>query len=233
MPNLNELLNTLVPLTKEQEQSLYIYYQELIESSKVINLTTITKIDEVYMKHFYDSMFSLHHFKDIENKKLLDIGSGAGFPGLVLKIIYPNMDITLLEPTKKRCDFLEKMIEKLKLTHIQVINDRAEHFIKENRETFDFVVARAVANISIISELAIPYVRVGGYFLAMKGQNYKEECINIDHILSQLSSHVEQYLEYDLPLEMGKRVIIQIKKVKKCLSTFPRSYSKVKNNPLK
>lgn len=232
MHQLNEILNSLVSLTKEQEQSLYLYYQALVDTSKVMNLTAITKTDEVYIKHFYDSILCLHDLNQIENKKLLDIGSGAGFPGLVLKIIYPSLDITLLEPTKKRCDFLEKMIEQLQLSRIRVVNDRAENFSKDNREKFDYVVARAVAPMNIISELAIPYVKVGGYFLAMKGQNYQEECVHIDHIVGQLSSVVEKYLVYDLPLQMGKRVIIQIKKNKKTLSTFPRSYAKIKNQPL-
>lgn len=238
MNNLNSLLNEIVSLTKEQEEQLYIYYNTLIESSKVMNLTTITKLDEVYIKHFYDSMMTLNPFlttdtkNNLANIKLLDIGSGAGFPGLVLKIVYPELNITLLEPTKKRCDFLEKVIQTLKLEKIEVINERAENYIQNQRETYDLVVARAVSKINIISELATPYLKVGGYFLALKGQNYQEECKNIDQVLNKLSCKVEKYFEYELPLEMGQRVIIQIKKQKKTLSIYPRSYAKIKSKPL-
>lgn len=238
MNNLNSLLNEIVSLTKEQEEQLYIYYNALIESSKVMNLTTITKLDEVYIKHFYDSMMTLNPFlttdtkNNLANIKLLDIGSGAGFPGLVLKIVYPALDITLLEPTKKRCDFLEKVIKVLELEKIKVVNERAENYIQDQRETYDLVVARAVSKINIISELATPYLKVGGYFLALKGQNYQEECKNIDQVLNKLSCKVEKYFEYELPLEMGQRVIIQIKKQKKTLSIYPRSYAKIKSKPL-
>ncbi len=232
MNNVYAILNQIVPLTKEQEAQLETYYQELVKTSKVMNLTTIIDYEDVYIKHFYDSMFVLRDVTITSNMKLLDIGSGAGFPGLVIKIVYPKMDITLLEPTKKRCDFLETVIRKLNLQNIRVVNDRAENYIKEKREFFDFVVARAVANISIISELAIPYLKVNGLFLAMKGQNYEEECQNIDHILHQLSSKVSEYLHYELPLEKGKRVIIRIQKLKKTPLLYPRTYAKIKNKPL-
>lgn len=238
MHKLNQLLNEIVSLTKEQEEQLYIYYNELVESSKVMNLTTITKLDEVYIKHFYDSMMTLKPLLSTNTKnyfqqmRLLDIGSGAGFPGLILKIVYPDLNVTLLEPTKKRCDFLEKIIKLLQLKQVTVVNARAEHFIQDKRETYDIVVARAVSKINIISELAVPYLKVGGYFLALKGQNYQEECRNITSVLDQLSCKVEKYFEYELPLSMGKRVIIQIKKEKRTLRIYPRSYAKIKNNPL-
>lgn len=238
MYELNQFLYEIEPLTQVQTDQLYCYYSTLVEYSKVMNLTTITQLNEVYIKHFYDSMMTLQPLlqtkekASLKNVRVLDIGSGAGFPGLVLKIVYPDLNITLLEPTKKRCIFLEKIIDLLGLKQITVVNARAEQFIQDKRETYDIVVARAVSRINIISELAVPYLKVGGYFLALKGQNYQEECQNITSVLNKLYCKVEQYYTYNLPLSMGKRVIIAIKKEKKTLPIYPRSYAKIKSNPL-
>ncbi len=232
MNQYEELLDKLIKLDCNKKRSLEQYYYDLIEQSKIKNLTTITKVDEVYIKHFYDSMLTLKNFSNVDGLSLLDIGSGAGFPGIVLKIVYPKLNVTLLEPTKKRCDFLNDIINKLALKSIEVVNDRAENYINEHRESFDFVVARAVASMNIICELSIPFVKVGGYFLALKGQNYLDECTNIDKIFTILSCKNEINSEYELPNNMGKRFVIHIKKIKETNPIYPRHYSKIKKNPL-
>lgn len=233
MNNNNSLLQSIIDLNNTQLEQLSKYYELLLEYSKVMNLTTITEENEVYIKHFYDSILTLKNHNILDNQNLLDVGSGAGFPGLVLKIVYPNLSVTLLEPTKKRCDFLNVVISKLGLNNISVINDRAENYIKDNRESYDFVVARAVANMNIISELCIPFVKLEGKFIALKGQNYNEECQHLGDSITKLGGKIDKITSYELPNELGKRALIEIKKLKNTPLKYPRNYSQIKNKPLK
>lgn len=228
----NNYLDEIINLTEHQKEQLYDYYQILNEMSKVMNLTTITEELDVYIKHFYDCILALKHLENTDNLTLLDIGSGAGLPGIVLKIAHPNLNITLLEPTKKRCDFLNLVIEKLDLKGIVVVNERAENYINEHRETYDIVTARAVASLNILSELSLAYVKLGGSFIAMKGQNYLEELNEADSALSKMGGKIGRNYTYELPLNYGNRCIIEIKKVKKTPNIYPRIYSKIKKNPL-
>lgn len=225
-------LDELEILDDNQKQQLKNYYQLLIETSKVMNLTTITEEEDVYIKHFYDSILCLKAYAKKEDVTLLDIGSGAGFPGIVLKIVYPKLNITLLEPTKKRCDFLQKVIDTLCLKDIKVVNERAENYIKEKREKYDIVSARAVASLEILAELAIPYVKIGGYFIAMKGQNYLEEIERSSAGIIKLGGRIDTKYMYELPKNCGTRSIIMIKKIKNTSSIYPRIFSKIKKNPL-
>lgn len=225
-------IKELIEVTPLQEEELDKYYQLLYTTSKVMNLTTITEELDVYIKHYYDSILCLKDIEKTENKCLLDIGSGAGFPGIVLKIIYPNLKITLLEPTKKRCDFLNMVIEKIGLKDIEVINDRAENYIKEHRESYDFVTARAVAQLNILSELAIPFVKINGLFIAMKGSNYEQEIEESGVAIKLLGGKISDKKIYDLPNNYGKRGIIKIQKVGKTPNIYPRIFSKIKKNPL-
>lgn len=225
-------LDELETLDDKQKQQLKNYYQLLVETSKVMNLTTITEEEDVYIKHFYDSILCLKGYERKENITLLDIGSGAGFPGIVLKIVYPSINITLLEPTKKRCDFLQKVIETLCLKDIKVINERAENYIKNQRESYDIVSARAVASLEILTELALPYVKINGYFIGMKGQNYLEEIDKSTNAIDKLGGKIDTKHIYDLPKNSGKRSIIMIKKIKKSSPIYPRAFAKIKKNPL-
>ena len=150
-------------------ESLYIYYEMLFETSKVMNLTTIVELEEAYIKHFYDSLLLSKVIDLSQNITLADVGTGAGFPGLVLKIVYPNLNVTLIEPLTKRCKFLQSVIDKLELKGIVVVNDRAENGIKTMRESFDVVTARAVASLNILSEICVPFVKLNGAFIALKG----------------------------------------------------------------
>lgn len=228
----NRYLDEIILLSTIQKEQLKIYYNLLVETSKVINLTTITEEKEVYIKHFYDSILAFKDFEIGENLNLLDIGSGAGFPGIVLKICYPALKITLLEPTKKRCDFLNKVIDELGLKDIEVVNDRAEIYIENKREMYDFVTGRAVAALNIMAELSLGFVKNNGYFIAMKGANFEEEVKVSKTAISKMGGIIEQILTHELPENAGCRSIICIKKVKKTPEIYPRIYSKIKKKPL-
>ena len=165
-----KLLENNIILSDEQIESYKTYSKLLQEWNKVMDLTAIDEEEQIIEKHFYDSLISAKYFK-YENQTLLDIGSGAGFPGLVLAIAFPNLNITLLEPTLKRCNFLNAVINKLGLKNVNVINDRAENFISAKREAYDLVTSRAVSRLNMLLELSIPFLSVYGYMIALKGKN--------------------------------------------------------------
>lgn len=203
------------------------YYKFLVEENDKYNLTSITDKDEVYIKHFLDSL-SIENIIDLDNISLCDVGSGAGFPAIPLKIMYPNIKLTIIEPTLKRCNFLKQVVEMLNMKDVEIINDRAEN-IKDMH--FDVVCARAVSNLSILLELCIPLVKVNGYFISMKGSNYKEELDDASNALNALDAKVEDIYEYDLE-EHGKRVLLKIKKIKETKKIYPRMYSQIKKKSL-
>ena len=207
------------------------YFDFLIAENKKYNLTAITSKEEVYIKHFYDSL-ALSTAIDLNNvSTLCDVGSGAGFPSIPLKIIYPSLSVTIIEPTLKRCNFLKQLVELLDLKDVTIINDRAENMIKY-REYFDIVCARAVANLQVLSELCIPLVKVNGLFIAMKGITYLEELEKSRNALNKLDSSLIKLQEYDLPNDYGHHAIIVIKKNKETNSKYPRNYSIIKKKPL-
>ena len=220
LENINIILNDI---EKDQFKK---YYEYLIEYNKHTNLTSITEKADVYLKHFYDSalLTKIIDFNNISN--ILDIGSGAGFPGIVLGILYPNINITLLDSNNKKTKFCEELIKLLNLNNIIVINDRAEDYIKNNRESFDLVTARAVKNLPILSELSIPYVKVNGNFIAMKS-NYEEELNNSLNAIKVLGSKVIDIKTLELPNNAGKRSFIVIKKIEKTNSKYPRNYNQI------
>ena len=201
----------------------------LNEWNQVMNLTGITEHDEVFAKHFYDSLLSV---QDIPYQgKLIDVGTGAGFPGLALKIAYPDLYVTLLEPIGKRCRFLETVIENLNLEKVEVINERSEDFAKTHRESYDFVTARAVSNIYILSELCVPLIKIGGHFIILRGSNGTEELKDAKEALKILGTKentvFEKYLE-----DGSKRIIADYKKVKATNPKYPRNYGMIKKKPL-
>ena len=168
-----------ISFTDQTLAKLETYYNLLVEENQKYNLTAITTKESAYLKHFYDSL-TISKIIDLDTQKICDIGSGAGFPGLVLKIFYPDLDLTLIEANSKKCFFLNLVIQKLNLTKIKVINERAEIYSKTNREIYDIVTARAVAPLAHLLEYSIPAVKVNGYFIAMKG-NVTEELENISN----------------------------------------------------
>lgn len=227
---IEELKQLNVSLTQTQINQLNRYYELLIEYNKVMNLTGITEKTEVYLKHFYDSL-TIVKIIDLNKINLLcDIGTGAGFPGLVLKIVFPNLKITLLDSLNKRIEFLKKVIEELKLTDIEVIHARAEEYAVDNRNKFDVTTARAVAHTSILLEYAIPMTKINGYFIPLKA-NMNEEINEIDNALNQLNTKLIKKIEFKLPIEESNRTIILFQK-EKDNKKYPRKYSEIKKNRL-
>ena len=219
-----------INLTKEQINNLNRYYELLVEYNKVMNLTGITEKEEVYLKHFYDSLTIVKEVDLSKEESLCDIGTGAGFPGLVLKIVFPNLKVTLLDSLNKRIEFLKTVIKELNLKDIEVIHTRAEEYALENRNKFDVTTARAVAHLSVLLEYAIPLTKENKYFIALKA-NVTEELQEIDNALLKLNTSLLDKKEFNLPIENSKRTIIKFKKNKDNLK-YPRKYSEIKKNRL-
>ena len=186
--------------------------------------------EEVYLKHFYDSL-TLAKIVKLNNQSLLDIGTGAGFPGLVLKIVFPNLKVTLLDSLNKRIIFLNKVIEKLELKDIVAVHERAEDYIKNTREKFDIVTSRAVANLNMLLELSIPYLKVGGMFVAMKA-DVKEELNKSENAIKMLGCVLRKTIIFKLPKEESIRSLIMIEKIEKTSVKYPRKFSEIKKKPL-
>ena len=226
------LINTFNIKDLNTLELLYIYYEMLYETSKVMNLTTIVELEEAYIKHFYDSLLLSKVVDLTQNITLADVGTGAGFPGLVLKIVYPNINVTLIEPLTKRCKFLQSVIDKLELKGIVIVNDRAENAIKTMRESFDVVTARAVASLNVLSEICVPFVKLNGVFIALKGSSYQEEIDLSSQAIKKLKVKLVKKELLELPLNMGERAILMYKKYENTPSIYPRLYAKIKKNPL-
>jgi len=219
-------------LTDNQIKQFETYVQELIKYNEHTNLTAIKEENDIYLKHFYDSLTLMKTIDFTKQETLLDIGTGAGFPGLVLKIAFPHINITLLDSNNKKTKFLEYMIEVLHLENVTIINDRSEKYIENKREYFDVVTARAVKNLPVLNELCIPFVKVDGYFLAMKGQN-KEEIEESKYGITTLNAFIEEIKEIKLPFENSDRTILKIKKQGPTNTKYPRNYEKIIKKTLK
>ncbi|MDD7735413.1 MAG: 16S rRNA (guanine(527)-N(7))-methyltransferase RsmG [Bacillales bacterium] len=218
-------------LSSHQLEQLNLYQRLLKSKNEVMNLTSIVEKEEVFEKHFLDSLlFSFG--EDFNNKKGIDVGTGAGFPGLVLAISYPNFKVTLLEPLNKRCLFLKEVVDKLKLDNVEIVNARAEDYCKDHMEEFDYAFARAVSSLSILLEIIIPLVKVNGYFIALKGKKFQEEINENQNALKELNCHVEKVKESFLPSEKDVRGNIFFKKDQKTSKKYPRNFSQIKKRPL-
>lgn len=228
---IEELKKVNIFVTDKQLNQLEMFYNLLIEWNKVMNLTGITDKEEVYLKHFYDSL-TISKVIDLNTvDNLCDVGTGAGFPGIVLKIFFPNLNITLIDSLNKRITFLNEVINKLDLKKIITIHSRIEEFGLKNHEQFDITVARAVAPLNVLLEYCIPITKINGYFIAMKA-NSTNEILNSTNALSILSSSIAENCQFYLPFENSIRSIIKIKKNKKTNPKFPRKNSEIKNKPL-
>ena len=225
---LAELSKLGINLTEKQINDLEIYAKFLLEYNSHTNLTAITELNDVYLKHFYDSLTIVKNIDLTKIANLLDIGTGAGFPGMVLKIVYPNLKVTLLDSNNKKVAFLKELAEKLNLD-VEIIYNRAEIFVQNRREYYDIVTSRAVADLSILAELAIPYLKVGGNFIAMKA-NYQDELHNAENIIKKLNSKVTKITEFILPATDMNRGIITINKEKITNKKYPRSYNTIKKD---
>lgn len=220
-----------IVLTSTQENQLEMYYNLLIEWNNKMNLTGITERNSVYLKHFYDCITLIKAIDLTKNLKIVDVGTGAGFPGLVLKIVFPNLDVVLVDALNKRINFLNHVIESLKLENIEAIHDRIENYAKNNLEVFDLVTCRAVAKLNIISELCLPLAKINGYFIPMKATI--EDEISDTKYLEVLKSKVESVITFNLPIENSVRNLIVIKKYGSIDKKYPRQYDKIIKNPLK
>lgn len=213
-----------VSLTDRQIEQFLIYYELLTEWNSFMNLTAITKYEDVLKKHFVDSV-SLIQAVDVRKElTLIDVGTGAGFPGLALKIAYPELKVTLLDSLQKRIQFLDAVIEKLGLEGIETIHGRAEDFAKPQklRESFDLCVSRAVANLSTLSEYCLPFVKVGGYFIPYKSEKIAQEKEEAKKAFELLGGEFERQVEFMLPSSDIYRNLFVIKKVKESPKKFPR-----------
>ena len=227
---INELNKIGIILSEYQLNQLDKYYNMLVEYNKNINLTAITEYDQVLLKHFYDSL-TITKAIELTNQKVCDIGTGAGFPGIVLKIAYPNLEITLVEVLTKRCVFLNEVIKELDLKNIKVVNQRAEEFSQNNIEYFDIITSRAVAKLNILLELSIKSLKIGGYYVALKA-NVDEEIKSISTCLTKLNASLESITTFNLPIDNSLRNIIKIKKDGPTPPSYPRRYNEIKKRPL-
>jgi 16S rRNA (guanine527-N7)-methyltransferase len=224
-----------ISLTEKQMQQLKQYYEMLVEKNKVMNLTAITEWDEVVDKHFIDSI-SLMKAVNLDGKKsVLDLGTGAGFPGIPLKIVFPELKITLLDSLNKRILFLQEVIEKLELQEIEALHGRAEDYAKkpEYREQYDYCVSRAVANLTTLSEYCLPYVKVGGKFISYKSGKVKEELADIKKAMFLLGGRVEDVISFSLPETEIERDFVVIRKEKTTPKKYPRKAGLPGKEPLK
>ena len=228
---INELKRIDIEITEDQKNQLEKYYELLVEYNKVMNLTGITEKDQVYLKHFYDSLTLVKIIDLNQEQSLCDIGTGAGFPGLVIKILFPNLHVTLVDSLNKRIEFLKTVIKELNLNNVEAIHARAEEFAKENREKYDVVVSRAVSSLNTLIEYNIPILKQNKYFIAYKG-NISQEIIECKNALKLLNSKIEIIEEFKLPKEESTRTLIKIKKLRPTQKIFPRKYSEIKKRPL-
>lgn len=209
------------------DKKYQIYTDYLLEVNSHTNLTTITDPEEIDLKHFKDSLTVLDYIK--EGDKVLDIGAGAGFPGIPLRI-EKDFDLTLIDSVNKKVNFMNQVIEKLDLKNARAIHTRAEDFAKDHRESFDVVVSRAVANMATLSELCLPFVKVGGLFIALKGPKADEEVKNAANALDILGGEVIKMEKLDL--DGNERVNVIVKKLRSCKKAYPRGQNLPKRKPL-
>ena len=219
-------------LKEEQLKNLDIYCKFLIEYNSHTNLTAITEEEQVYLKHFYDSLTILKSIDMNKVESLIDIGTGAGFPGMVIKILFPEIEVTLLDSNNKKINFLKELAQKLNLKKINFYHGRAEDFCVKNREKFEIVTARAVSNMTLLTELCLPLTKQDGYYIALKGSNI-EEIEESKYAIEILGGSIEEIISFNLPIEESGRNIVKIKKIKTTPKEYPRRYDKIVKNPLK
>ena len=228
---INETKKLGIDVTGEQLEKLEIYCNFLLEYNTHTNLTAIKNREEVYLKHFYDSLTLVKSIDLSSIENLLDIGTGAGFPGIVLKIFFPNLQIYLVDSNNKKTKFLNELKNKLNVDKVEVINNRIENITSRFINSIDVVTARAVTNLPVLVELALPLVKVNKYFIAMKG-NAQEELENSEYAITYLGGKIEDVKEFDLPHDAGKRMLITIQKTQKSELNKLRPYEKIVKKPL-
>lgn len=221
-----------INIAEESFEKLEQYYKLLIEWNEKINLTAITKPEEVAVKHFEDSLSVLKYVDIKTNSKIIDIGTGAGFPGIPLKIVRDDLNLTLLDSLNKRLVFLQNVCDKISIS-AETLHSRAEEASrkKEYREQYDFAFSRAVAQLNLLSELCLPYVKKGGCFVAMKGPDVIEELKNAENAIKLLGGKIKEVKEFNLSDNSGRTLVV-IEKIKNTPEKYPRHGSKIKTKPL-
>lgn len=217
-----------IQLTEQQLEQFEQYMHMLQEWNEKMNLTAITEDEEVWEKHFYDSILP---FASLDPSSMCDVGSGAGFPGIPVKIALPKCKMTLIEPLHKRCRFLSAVVEELGLDNVEIINERAEDYAKDHRESFQIVSARAVAKLSILLELCVPLLKVNGIMIALKGKNGNEELQQAKKAISELG--IQLIKEEKTTIEDGStRINLYFEKMRPTPKKYPRAYGQIKKKPL-
>ena len=229
-----ELKEKGIGLSPLQLQQFETYYELLVEWNEKMNLTAITNKEEVYLKHFYDSISASFYFDFTKPYKICDVGAGAGFPSIPLKICFPELHISIVDSLNKRISFLEHLAKTLNLSHTHFYHDRAETFAQkqEHRETYDIVMARAVARMSVLSELCLPLVKQNGTFIAMKAASTNDELDTGKKAIFTLGGKVEDIHSFLLPEELSERTIITISKVKTTPKKYPRKPGTPNKQPI-
>lgn len=222
-------------IDEEKINQLNKYYEMLVEKNKVMNLTAITEYDEVVIKHFVDSLAITKVYNMIPINNVIDIGTGAGFPGMVLKIFYPDIQFTLLDSLNKRVGFLKEVAEELSLNKIDAVHGRAEDYARQanHREKYDLCVSRAVANLSTLAEYSLPFVKKGGYFVAYKAEDCLDEVKSAEKAISILGGKIEDTVMYKIPNSDITRAFVIIKKVNNISNKYPRKAGLPAKEPLK
>ena len=220
-----------IELSDKQIIQFRKYFEILVEWNEKMNLTAITDEEGVYLKHFYDSLTISFDYK-LDNQSLCDIGAGAGFPSIPLKIVYPNLKITIVDSLTKRITFLKELTHQLGLENVEAISARAEEYAIKHRESFDIVTARAVARLNILDELCLPLVKVGGDFITLKGLKAKEEYEEAKKGIATLGGELYKEEDFTLTDENDHRCNMYIKKKKSTPSKYPRQFSQIKKKPL-
>ena len=226
-----ELLKLNIKLTDYQLEQLEEYYKLLVEWNEKINLTAIIEKESVYLKHFYDSLTLSKIINLNEDLSVCDIGTGAGFPGIVLKIAFPNLKITLVDALNKRINFLNLVIEKLNLKDIKAVHGRMEEYAINHVEEYDIITARAVSHLSNLLEFGASACKIGGHLVFMKS-DIEEEIKESSNAIKLLNLEIEKIESFNLPIEESKRTIISIKKIDKTPNKYPRKFSEIKKNRL-
>lgn len=240
MNNLNQFEKYLeqfqITLNDKQKEQFLKYYELLVEWNGFMNLTAITEFDDVMKKHFADSLSIVKAFSKIRTEKLkvIDIGTGAGFPGIPLKIVFPQIELTLLDSLQKRLKFLQEVIDQLELGEVELIHGRAEDFCKPSmkREQYDLCVSRAVANLATLSELCLPYVKVGGEFIPYKSEKAEEEVREAQKAITLLGGEVKEQIGFELPESNIGRTLVVIEKKNITPKKFPRKAGMPAKEPI-
>jgi 16S rRNA (guanine527-N7)-methyltransferase len=228
------LLEKGITLTDKQMKQYEVYFNTLVEWNEKMNLTAITQKEEVYLKHFYDSVSAAFYFDFNQPLTICDVGAGAGFPSIPLKIAFPGLKVTIVDSLNKRINFLEHLAQELGLEHVQFVHDRAETFGKNpaHREKYQLVMARAVARLSVLSELCLPLAQVGGTFIAMKGGQAEEELQSGKRAMTVLGGKLSSVHSFTLPVEESERNILIIDKEKKTPKQYPRKPGTPNKTPI-